>query len=217
MKRSHLALGILGFLSLLTVAIFYVRIQPIYIPKPVDTLSTIGTIATPSVTYVNPSIGKPDAPITIVQFGDFSCDACRQTSLALEALQKFRPDTIRIVWKNLPNESLHPFALKAAMAAHCAARQKRFWEYHDALFSRQTILGDAIFSQIAAEIGIDTDAFGACFASEDTLPIIRKDVEEATALNIIATPTIFIGTERLVGETSLDELNAYVEKLIPKQ
>lgn len=133
---------------------------------------------------------------------------------SLEAILKTYPDQVRLVWKDLPNESAHPLATPAAIAAHCADRQGAFWEYHDALFARQSVLSEAVFTQIAQEIGLDTEKFQNCHDSRDTLPIVKKDYEEALALGLTATPTLFVGEEVFVGAVTLADLQEAVENAL---
>lgn len=170
----------------------------------------------PTVTFVNPSRGAETPAVTVVEFADFQCDACKTLSDNLEVLLRDYPDAVRVVWKDMPNEEAHPVATPAAVAAHCADRQGKFWEYHDLLFERQTYLSEDELTKIAVEAGLDTDAFARCYDARDTLGIVRKDYEEGLALGILATPTIFIGTESYAGALSSEQLSALIQEALAK-
>ena len=117
----------------------------------------------------------------------------------------------------MPNESVHPLATPAAIAAHCADRQGRFSTYIQELFNRQAILSEDHLRQIAQDVGLNMSAFQTCYDSRDTLPIVKKDYQEGLALGLTATPTLFINGERLVGAVTLDELIQYVERARTKK
>lgn len=203
----------IGALGLMVFIFFWFRNQPIEMPTP-QTAAPSGTLTSPIVTFVNPSKGAIEPTVTIVEFGDFECGACQTLMLSLEAILKTYPDQVRLVWKDLPNESAHPLATPAAIAAHCADRQGAFWEYHDALFARQSVLSEAAFAQIAQEVDLDAEKFQSCYDARDTLPIVKKDYEEGLALGLTATPTLFVGEEIFVGAVTLSELQEAVEKAL---
>src|SRR3989339_999676 len=206
MKNSFLALISIGFISVITFILFFFNTQPIKLPT--FDPSTQEKIDEPMITFVNPSKGPADAKVTIVEYGDFQCDTCAQMSVSIDAVQQAFPNDVRIVWKNYPNESLHPESTPAAIAAHCAERQGAFWQYHDALFALETNLNASVYPAIAKELELDTQRFADCLKTQDTLGIIQKDFEEARALNLSATPVIFIGKEVFVGYLEPEELTS---------
>ena len=106
-------------LGISIVILFMVRLRPIPFPSPTSD-TTITAIDTPTVTVINPQKGPENAKITIVTFGDFQCVSCRDLAVTLDSLLKTYPNDIRIVWKDFPNESIHPFAAPASIAAACA-------------------------------------------------------------------------------------------------
>jgi protein-disulfide isomerase len=205
MKKQWLLFLIFGALALIIFILFYYRIQPIE-PPPKTTTANSVQIDEPTVSFVNPSKGAIEPKITLVEFGDFECGPCKQLSESIDIALKTFPTELKVVWKNLPNESAHKNATPAAVAAHCASNQGMFWEFHDALFQRQTFLSDAQYTQIAQELGLNEKKFNGCFNEKETLPIIKKDFDEAKGLNVLATPTIFIGTDSHVGYQTADEL-----------
>lgn len=213
MPHRWLTFLTIGILGLFVFIFFWLFNRPIEIPVR-DASTPTDTLTTPIVTFVNPSKGAPEPTVTIVEFGDFECGACQTLMSTLEAILKTYPDDVRLVWKDLPNESAHPLATPAAIAAHCADRQGAFWQYHDALFARQSILSETAFAQIAQEVGLDAQKFQSCYDARDTLPIVKKDYEEGLALGLTATPTLFVGEEMFVGAVTLSDLQAVVESAL---
>jgi protein-disulfide isomerase len=149
-----------------------------------------------------------------VEFGDFQCAACATLADTLDVVVNTYPDTVRVIWKDMPNESAHELATPAAIAAHCADRQGMFWKYHDVLFDRQPVLSEAQLSQIAIDIGLHVGKFQTCYEQRETLPIVKKDYEEGLALGITSTPTMYIGTQTVIGAVSPQDLISMVATLL---
>lgn len=189
---------------------FGLYLRPIEIPEP-QTTTVAGSLSEPTVTFLNPSRGSKDAVLTLIVFSDFECDACATIATSLEVILKTYPDDVRLIWKNLPNESIHALATPAAIAAHCTAEQGKFWEYHDELFAKQAYLSESLFAQIASTLQLDTDKFQSCYDNRDTLPIVTKDYEEGIALGLTATPALYVGDELFIGAVALQELLSVVE------
>ncbi|OGL66887.1 hypothetical protein A2856_00045 [Candidatus Uhrbacteria bacterium RIFCSPHIGHO2_01_FULL_63_20] len=209
MKYPWLILLSIATAGLIVLGFFAIQLTPVRAPR--EAADAVVPLTQPSATFVNPSRGPASAPVTIVAFGDFQCAACAQLAQALDQVLADRPD-VRVVWKDAPDEASHPFSSLAAVAAHCADRQGRFWEYHDRLFARQAFLSEGTFVPLAREIGLDEASFTACFDGKETLPIVRKDFDEARALSLTAIPTMFIGGTRVEGAPSLEELIRYVDQ-----
>lgn len=216
MQHRWLTILVAAFLAAVVFLFFWLRLQPVWTPEQEADEQTTGaanqqTAIAPTITFVNPKKGAAEPKVTIVEFGDFQCQPCKDLADNLDVLLRTVPEA-QIVWKDLPNESAHELAVPAAMAARCAANQGKFWEYHDALYERQIFITETTLSSLAVEIGLDADKFKTCFDNQETLPLVRKDYEEAMALAITATPTIFIGEERVTGLLTADELIALVRE-----
>lgn len=201
-----------AFIGGIIFLLFALRLRPVQIPSLTDPALAPGSLTTPTVTFVNPARGAANPTTTIVVFSDFECSACKQLDTSLEAVVRARPDTVRVVWKNMPNESAHPNATPAAIAAHCAGQQGKFWEYHNELFVRQTFLDTNQYSSIAETLGLNKDQFTACNETLDTLPIIKKDFDEGRALGITATPTFFIDSTSYVGALTPEEILSAIDQ-----
>ncbi len=210
MHHRWLTLLSIGALSLMVFIFFIVYLQPVELPE-IELEVEVGSLTKPTITFVNPTKGAEEPVVRIVEFSDFQCAACKTVATSLEVVLATYPEQVQLVWKDLPNESIHQFATPAAIAAHCADQQGQFWTYHDELYARQSYLSENQFSTIASTIGLDMDKFESCYQARDTLPIVKKDFEEALGLGLTSTPTLFIGDEIVIGAVSSLDLLDMVE------
>lgn len=171
----------------------------------------------PTITIADPILGENDAAVTIVNFGDYECDSCQTVEGTLTELREEYGDDLRIVWKDMPNTTSHDEALNAAIAARCAGEQKKFFDYHALLFANQHALGEELYLSIATELGLKERAFTSCYENQTTLPLIQKSFNEGIALEVTATPTLFVNGERYTGATSKLELRGAIEAALHAQ
>jgi protein-disulfide isomerase len=156
--------------------------------------------APPSRTRVNvadaPALGRPDAPVTLVEFSDYQCPFCQQFFVAtLQVLKRDYIDTgkVRYVFRDYPLDQIHPQARKAAEAAHCAGDQGKYWEMHDLLFRNQRALTVPQLGEHARAIGLQANAFDACLASGKHAARVGKGLEDGLAAGIQGTPGFVVG------------------------
>lgn len=206
MNSRWLPYVIITFLAVVILLFFGSFVKPINVQPGNTTGSQTATVTEPTATFVNPARGAKNPRVVMIEFSDFACEHCADVQTAIQAALRAYPDDVRHVWKNLPNPSAHEQSIPAAVAAHCADRQGRFWDYHDSLFIRQDFLSNETYQQIASELKLDTVRFASCLENQDTYPLVEKDAEEAHALGLIATPTLFIGSQKVVGSISAEEL-----------
>ncbi|MEK9157548.1 MAG: thioredoxin domain-containing protein, partial [Patescibacteria group bacterium] len=121
-----------------------------------------------------------------------------------------------IVWKDMPNETRHSEAIPSAIAARCAGKQGKFWEFNAQLFANQSTLSSDLYQTIAADVGLDTPSFSLCVSNEDTLPLVERTLAEGLALKITATPTLFINNERFTGSLSQSEIDRAISAAMVK-
>jgi len=153
--------------------------------------------------------GRPDAPVTIVEFSDFECGHCK---LAYEGLKQALPiygDQVQVRFHHYPLDGAcnaamppgggHKYACLAAMAAECADAQGKFWQYHDMLFEHQPAFTREDLLRYAADLGLDRDAFVACLESDAPRAAIRQDVASGTKLGIDSTPTLYLNGRTVRG------------------
>ena len=159
-----------------------------------------------------PARGPADARVTIVEFSDFQCPYCQRAKPVLDEVEKRHPKDVRIVYRNLPLDSLHPRARPSAEAAACAAEGNKFWEYHDRLFANNRALADADLRKYAAEVGLDAKSFEECVSSRRHQAAVEADVQEAKRLGITGTPAFVVNGMLLSGLKSPEEFDALIKE-----
>ena len=155
--------------------------------------------------------GAANAPVKIVEFIDFQCPACAKGALYLKDFMKEHPEFVRLEMKYYPLAGLHKHAILSARYAECAARQNKFWPYHDHLVGQQERWKNLInaipaFDLIAKETGLDEGELRACLADESVDDVIGEHKAEGRSLGVKSTPTYFINEEMVVGKKSLETL-----------
>jgi len=141
----------------------------------------------------NPMKGSPEASLTLVEFTDYQCPYCgRYTQTTYPQIVSEYVDTgkLRYALLDLPLESIHPQAFKAAEASHCAAEQDRFWEMHDRLFANQRTLEP--WSAHAEALELDTAAFEECMSAERHAAAVRHDMSQAQKAGATGTPSFVL-------------------------
>jgi protein-disulfide isomerase len=159
-----------------------------------------------------PSLGPDDAPITIVEFSDFQCPFCRRFhDETYQALLDAYPGQIRFVYRNLPLTSIHPAAMPAAIASLCANDQGVYWDFHEKLFSSET-LDEPTYIQYASDLGIDVDKFTSCLTDGSHEDFIEQDMAFALDLGVQSTPTFFVNGLAIVGAQPLSNFQQLIDK-----
>ncbi len=161
--------------------------------------------------------GDPDAPVTIIEFSDFQCGYCGRfaTETAPQIDESYVEDGIvRIGYQHFP--FLGEASLVAAEASECAAEQDAFWEYHDLVFERITA-GSRDFSQenlqaLAAEMELDTAAFGECLASGRYQETIMSEAATAQSIGVGSTPTFLVNGEPVIGAQPFQVFSRIIEQ-----
>jgi protein-disulfide isomerase len=145
------------------------------------------------------SLGASDAPVTIVEFTDYQCPYCRQfESTTFAELRKKYIDTgkVRFVVRDFPLVEMHPDAMQAAEAAHCAGDQEKFWPLHDALFSDAGKLEKNGLMDSAESLKLDMGVFRSCLEGGKHKLEIQHDRQVAASLQINGTPSFLVGKTR---------------------
>lgn len=159
-----------------------------------------------------PSLGPDNAPITIVEFSDFQCPFCRRFhDDTYQALLDAYPNQIRFVYRNLPLTSIHPAAMPSAIASLCADDQNAYWDFHEKLFSSET-LDEPTFIQYAADLNLNVDEFTACLSSGKHDDFIQKDMDFSLNLGVQSTPTFFVNGLAIVGAQPLSSFQQLIDK-----
>jgi protein-disulfide isomerase len=159
----------------------------------------------------DPSIGPKGAPIVIVEFSDFNCGYCRKWYLdTLQTLLDRYPDQIQFFYLDYP--LLAESSVTAAQAAQCAFEQGAFWDYHDALFTREEPRNLDTYLLFAEELNLNIADFQECYDSEGTLDEIENDAVFAANLGIRGTPTFFINGIPLIGAHPIENFTNIIDE-----
>jgi Na+/H+ antiporter NhaA/predicted DsbA family dithiol-disulfide isomerase len=153
--------------------------------------------------------GSDQAPVTMVEYGDFECPYCGQAEPVVRELLAGHGD-IRYVWRHLPLTDVHPHAQLAALAAEAAAAQGAFWQMHDLLLDHQRALRMVDLVGYAEQLGLDVAAFDAHVRGADGAGKVAADVESADLSGVSGTPTFFINERRHQGAYDIDSLTEAV-------
>jgi Na+/H+ antiporter NhaA len=154
--------------------------------------------------------GPAEAPVTVVEYGDFECPYCGRAEPAVRELLKEFGD-VRYVWRHLPLTDVHPHARAAAEAAEAAAEQGAFWEMHDLLLDHQDELKASDLLRRAEELGLDVQQFENDLERHAGSERIDEDVDSADLSGVSGTPTFFINDRRHYGAYDVDTLSAAVK------
>ncbi|SET09060.1 Na+/H+ antiporter NhaA [Geodermatophilus poikilotrophus] len=152
--------------------------------------------------------GPADAPLTLVEYGDFECPFCGRATGTVEELRERFGDRLRYVFRHVPLVDVHPHARLAAEAAEAADAQGRFWEMHDRLFAGQDRLMPTDLLEHAAAAGLDVSRFARDLGSSRFARRVEEDVESAEVSGVTGTPTFFVNGRRHTGPFDADSLAA---------
>jgi Na+/H+ antiporter NhaA len=153
--------------------------------------------------------GPGDAPVTVVEYGDFECPYCGQAEPVVRELLRDFAD-VRYVWRHLPLNDVHPRAQLAAEATEAAADQGAFWELHDLLLDHQDALRPDELVGYARELGLDIDRFTDDLRTHSGAARVAEDIDSADLSGVSGTPTFFINGQRHYGAYDIGTLSAAV-------
>lgn len=168
--------------------------------------------------------GDEDAPITIVEFGDYQCPGCGGFAMSVKPqieLMLVETGRARFVFYDYPLTQIHPNAFLAARAARCAEDQGRFWEYHDLVFRSQTSWSadqNAVgsFIDYAGSLSLDEDTFEGCLRSDRHADVVTANMQLGAQLGVSGTPTVLInggGGLRRIGNYDYQSILSVIEEL----
>jgi len=154
--------------------------------------------------------GPDDAPVTLLEYGDFECPYCGQAEQVIRELLSSVGSDVRYVWRHLPLNDVHPSAQLAAEASEAAAAQGQFWEMYDTLLSHQGELTPRDLARYAEDLGLDVDRFRDELRRRVYAPRVSDDVTSADESGVSGTPTFFINGRRHYGVYDIDTLTEAV-------
>jgi protein-disulfide isomerase len=154
-------------------------------------------------------LGPEDAPVTLVEYGDYQCPYCARAHMVVQELLRQR--TIRFAYRHFPLINVHPYAEPAAEAAEAAAARGRFWPFHDWLFANQDRLDPVTLIAALAGMGLDGQAIAAELRNHEFLDKVQSDFVSGVRSGVNGTPTFFLNGMRYEGGHSLPELMTAVD------
>ena len=188
--------------------------------RPKQTM-TLDPSTMPSVAAAGILKGNPNAPVQVIEFADFECPACGNfaTVTGPDVMERLvATGEVAFRFYDLPLE-IHPNAIPAHNAAHCANEQGKFWEMHDQIFagqfdwnSQSTRRPRGYFEGYAKAVGLDVAKWSECFDSGRMLPQILANRAEANRFRIRSTPSFVIGGQVVEGAITYDQFRQYVEQ-----
>jgi protein-disulfide isomerase len=143
--------------------------------------------------------GPADAPVTLVEYGDFQCPHCRTAHFYLKNVLATMGDDMRFVFRHMPLTQVHPMAQPAAEAAEAAGAQGKFWPMHDLIYENQDLLSPALLTRLGQRLGLDMQRFNDDLASHRFLPKVKEDFMSAVRSGAAGTPSFFINGEPYEG------------------
>jgi protein-disulfide isomerase len=201
-SRGKWFLAAAGGIVLLVVVLVFLR-QP-------DTSTATAMLDRP-----NPQIGPKDAPVTIVEFGDYGCSSCMiwaAAGMRQQLLDKYG-DKVRFVWADYPVITLE--SPKAAEAGRCAYDQDKFWEYQDYVYNNYQGIETAYLKYYAGEVGLDQVVFDQCLDSGVKKAEVDLDFRDAMVRSIDGTPTFLINDKvAIVGMAPLDDFATIIDPIL---
>ncbi len=159
-----------------------------------------------------PSRGPENAKVTVVEFSDFHCPFCKRVQPTLVQLMAKYPKDVRLVYKHMPLDQLHPQARRAAEASWCAQQQGKFWEYHDILYSGGPDGTDPTLTAAATRVGLNLGAYQQCMASGQAAAEVQKQVDEGVKYGVQGTPGFFVNGRFVNGAVPLDAFVQIVDE-----
>jgi protein-disulfide isomerase len=161
------------------------------------------------------SKGPADAKVVLVEFGDLECPSCRQLDYVLRSVLPKYPQ-VRLVFKDFPLETIHPWAMSAAITGRCVLAQSSdaFWKFHDSVYDSQDLISPenayTKLTEFAVQAGANEDKLKPCVADPKTQEAVRQSMAEGHALDVTSTPTTFVDGRRMVGPNQ-QVLEQYIE------
>lgn len=164
----------------------------------------------------SPTFGPSDATVTIVEYSDYMCPACRRLHPTASKLRERYRDKVKWVFKDFPLKQ-HEGAERLAEAARCAWEQDKFWEFQDELFNISLPVDFNLIAIIAETLGLDMPQFIECVESRKYMFEVMQDKQDALGAGINSTPTILLNGRKLVEVKTEQEFNRIIEKELETQ
>ncbi len=190
--------------------------QPLREKYPVSVFLTAPPLPVTSVSEGDsPALGPADAPVTVVEYSDYQCPACRKAHDVVEKIREEYTGRVRWIYKNYPLER-HRESRFMAQAAHCADEQGKFWEFQDMLFRSGKKSDAAAMKKFGGLLGLDARAFDECVDTARYQALVEKDKREGKEAGVSSTPTFIINGQISPGYLKYEAFKDLIEKELAK-
>jgi protein-disulfide isomerase/rhodanese-related sulfurtransferase len=193
--QQNFALILFGFVLGVPAFVMLTSHESIPSPKPPSKQAVKTHLVRPDTHF----FGNPDAKVTVVEFGDFKCPACRQAEVTARKIRENFGDRVRFAFREYPLVNVHAESEKAAEAVECAGQQGKFWQAVDMFYDHQEDLTLPAINRYAGEMGLDSQKFVACLQKGEMASRVGQDLMDGRALGVHATPTFFVNGQMMVG------------------
>ncbi|MDO9187075.1 MAG: thioredoxin domain-containing protein [Bacteroidia bacterium] len=171
----------------------------------------MSTLLKPPVNSTDHIRGNSNAPLELVEYGDFECSDCGHAYPIIKTIQQALGDDLKFVFRNFPLTQIHPHAVNAAVAAEAAALQNKFWEMHDMILQNQKHLESEDLLLYAIKIGLDPNQFENDMQNNALRAKVEADFESGVRSGVNRTPSFFINGVKYEGASEANELIYYLK------
>jgi Na+/H+ antiporter NhaA len=204
---AALCAALLGWLVFRVIALLPADVRTRQFARTAESIVDLAAPVDPERDHIR---GLDDAPVTLVEYGDFECPYCGRAEPVVRQLLKDFGGDLRYVFRHLPLADVHPHAQLAAEAAEAADEQGAFWQMHDLLFEHQDDLEPKQLVSYAEQLGLDVDQFTEQLRRHEYAGRVAADVDDADLSGVSGTPTFFVNGIRHQGAYDIDTLTAAV-------
>ncbi|MGC4038481.1 MAG: thioredoxin domain-containing protein [Chitinophagaceae bacterium] len=160
--------------------------------------------------------GKNDAPVILVEYGDYQCPHCGAAYPIIKKIERHFAGQLEFVFRNFPLAEIHPYAMEAACAAEAAGLQQQFWPMHDLIFENQPMLSPQQLLNFGRVIGIDIQRLMHDMRSAAIIKKVENDFEGGLKSGVNGTPTFFINGKRYNGYADFEPLKKAINLIVDK-
>ena len=168
------------------------------------------------VTTKDHAQGPANAPVTLVEYGDYQCPSCGDAFPLIQKLQHHFGDKLRFVFRNFPLE-MHPYAEHAAETAEFAAAHNKFWEMHDLLFKHQANLADATLFKLATQLKLPAPDLTTALEQRTYAARVKRDYDGGIRSGVTGTPMFYINGQLYTAAYDYNTLSAAIRSTLPAQ
>jgi protein-disulfide isomerase len=162
-------------------------------------------------------LGDDDAPITLVEYGDYECPHCGAAHPIVKALIRNYGNQLRYVFRHFPLTQIHPHAEAAAETAEFAGAHRRFWQMHDLIFENQQRLGIPMLLEAAEYLGLSAAQLRRALETGEFAGKVRSDFTSGVRSGVNGTPTFFVNGQRHEGSYAFEDLAEAIESRLEQR